>query len=111
MLQHWRGLRCCVTALISDGPANVGEGSVKPKVLLAPMNMANMLVTIVPTHRDAGFEAARVQYTTGGDNLLKFNLDRIAYYAKDARRTGAQFKTLQEARRKTLISNTSRTGD
>ena len=61
------------------------------------MNMAAMPVTIVRALRDVGFEAAHIQYTTGGDNPLKYELDRIADYAKDGGRIGAQFKTLQEA--------------
>lgn len=69
----------------------------KPKVLLAPMNMAAMPVTIVRALRDAGFEAAHIQYTTGGDNPLKYDLDRRADYNKDGGRIGAQFKTLREA--------------
>ena len=72
-------------------------GAAKPKVLLAPMNMAAMPVTIVRALRDVGFEAAHIQYTTGGDNPLKYELDRTADYAKDGGRIGAQFKTLQEA--------------
>ncbi len=69
----------------------------KPKVLLAPMNMAAMPVTIVRALRESGYEAAHIQYTTGGDNPLKYDLDRMADYDADGGRIGAQFRTLKQA--------------
>lgn len=69
----------------------------KPKILLAPMNMAAMPVTIVHALRDAGYHAAHIQYTTGADNPLRYKLDRRAPYNAGGGRIRTQFRTLREA--------------
>lgn len=70
---------------------------IKPKILLAPMNMAAMPVTIVQALRTAGYHAAHIQYTAGADNPLRYQLDRRVSYNAGGGRIRTQFRTLRDA--------------
>ena len=47
-----------------------------PKILLAPMNLANMPIQIVNSLREKGYIAEHIQYTFGQGHKFQYDLDR-----------------------------------
>ncbi len=75
----------------------MGGGPKRPKVLLAPMNMAGMPVTLINALRAAGYEAAHIQYTYGRPNPLRYKLDRTVNLGDGGGRIPTQIATVREA--------------
>jgi len=69
----------------------------RPKILLAPMNMAAMPVTLAKALRERGYEAAHIQYTGGAANPLGYELDRVVSTNGPDGRIAIQMATLQQA--------------
>ncbi len=69
----------------------------RPKILLAPMNMSGMPVTLAKALRARGYEAAHIQYTNGGPNPLRYELDRTVNIRAEGGRIPAQIGALRDA--------------
>lgn len=68
----------------------------KPKILLAPMNFANMPIQIVRELRRRGYEAEHVQYTAGQGHKFGYELDREINIRELGGRIGANISVLKE---------------
>ena len=65
------------------------------KIVLAPMNFANMPIEVVKRLRKMGYTAEHVQYTRGGKHKF-YELDKVVDYNDFRDITSAQFATLKE---------------
>lgn len=66
-----------------------------PKVVVAPMNFANMPMQIVQALKDRGYEAEQVHYSAGQGHKFGFALDKEVNMREFPDRIGAHIDTLR----------------
>lgn len=71
--------------------------SERPKILLAPVNFANMPVSLAAGLRARGYEAAHLSYGNARRDSFGYPADRIADMGGPGGETAAQFRALGEA--------------
>lgn len=68
----------------------------KPKILLAPMNLANQPIQIVNSLKSRGYIAEHIQYTLGQGHKFGYELDREVNLKEVGGRVKGHAKTLKE---------------